>query len=267
MALERIDVAYYLAHSMGAGERGFAERDRQAARNFAQAARRAGVSRIVYLGGLGDDSADLSHHLASRHETGAQLAAHGVPVTEFRAAVIIGSGSASFEILRHLTERLPIMITPRWVGTRCQPIGIADVLDYLVGALDHPEVTGVVEVGGPDILSYGDMMRTYARLRGLRRLMIPVPVLTPRLSSYWVNLDLAGAGRDRPAAHRGPSQRGRRPRSRPGRRVRPPPAFLRRGARAGDRSDRPPRRRVHLVRRARRVGSGEPRRRSPPARG
>ncbi len=187
-ALERIEVAYYLAHSMGAGERGFAERDRQAARNFAQAAERAGGSRIVYLGGLGEDSADLSHHLASRHETGAELAAHGVPVTEFRAAVIIGSGSASFEILRHLTERLPIMITPRWVGTRCQPIGIGDVLDYLASALDHPEVTGIVEIGGPDILSYGDMMRTYARLRGLRRLMIPVPVLTPRLSSYWVNL-------------------------------------------------------------------------------
>jgi len=187
-ALEGIEVAYYLAHSMAGGERGFADRDRQSARNFAQAAARAGVSRIVYLGGLGDDSADLSHHLASRHETGAELAAHGVPVTEFRAAVIIGSGSASFEILRHLTERLPIMITPRWVGTRCQPIGIADVLDYLVGALDHPEVTGVVEVGGPDMLSYGDMMRSYARLRGLRRLMIPVPLLTPRLSSYWVNL-------------------------------------------------------------------------------
>ena len=188
IALEKVDVAYYLAHSMGAGERGFAERDRQAARNLAQAAKRAGVSRIVYLGGLGDDSAHLSHHLASRHETGVELAAHGVPVTEFRAAVIIGSGSASFEILRHLTERLPVMITPRWVGTRCQPIGIADVLDYLVGALDHPEVTGIVEIGGPDVLSYGDMMRTYARLRGLRRLMIPVPVLTPRLSSYWVNL-------------------------------------------------------------------------------
>jgi uncharacterized protein YbjT (DUF2867 family) len=187
-ALEGIDVAYYLAHSMGAGERGFAERDRLAARNFAQAAARAGVARIVYLGGLGDDAADLSHHLASRHETGAELAAHGVPVTEFRAAVIIGSGSASFEILRHLTERLPIMITPRWVGTLCQPIGIGDVLDYLAGALDHPEVAGIVEIGAPDVLSYGDMMRTYARLRGLRRLMIPVPVLTPRLSSYWVNL-------------------------------------------------------------------------------
>jgi len=187
-ALEGIEVAYYLAHSMGAGERGFAERDRLAARNFAQAAARAGVSRIVYLGGLGDDAADLSHHLASRHETGAELAGHGVPVTEFRAAVIIGSGSASFEILRHLTERLPIMITPRWVGTLCQPIGIRDVLDYLAGALDHPEVVGIVEIGAPDVVSYGDMMRTYARLRGLRRLMIPVPVLTPRLSSYWVNL-------------------------------------------------------------------------------
>jgi uncharacterized protein YbjT (DUF2867 family) len=187
-ALEGIDVAYYLAHSMGAGERGFAERDIQAARNFAVAAEQAGVGRIVYLGGLGDDAAGLSHHLSSRHETGAELAAHGVPVTELRAAVIIGSGSASFEILRHLTERLPIMITPRWVGTRCQPIGVRDVLDYLVGALDHPEIIGVVEIGGPDVLSYGDMMRTYARLRGLRRLMIPVPVLTPRLSSYWVNL-------------------------------------------------------------------------------
>src|SRR5512140_2365518 len=187
-ALEGIDVAYYLAHSMAEGEKGFAERDRQAAGNFAKAAARAGVSRIVYLGGLGDDSAALSHHLTSRHETGAELAAHGVPVTEFRAAVIIGSGSASFEILRHLTERLPIMITPRWVGTRCQPIGVRDVLDYLAGALDHADVTGVVEIGGPDGLSYGDMMRTYARLRGLRRLMIPVPVLTPRLSSYWVNL-------------------------------------------------------------------------------
>ena len=187
-ALEGVEVAYYLAHSMGAGERGFAERDRLAASNFAAAAARAGVSRIIYLGGLGDDVADLSHHLTSRHESGAELAAHGVPVTEFRAAVIIGSGSASFEILRHLTERLPIMITPRWVGTRCQPIGIRDVLEYLAGALDHPEATGIVEIGGPDILSYGDMMRTYARLRGLRRLMIPVPVLTPRLSSYWVNL-------------------------------------------------------------------------------
>ena len=186
--LDGVQIAYYLAHSMGGGEHGFADRDRMAAGNFARAAAAAGIQRIVYLGGLGDDDAKLSHHLASRHETGAELSAHGVPVTEFRAAVIIGSGSASFEILRHLTERLPVMITPRWVGTRCQPIGIRDVLDYLVGAIDHPEVTGIVEIGGPDVLSYGGMMRSYARLRGLRRLMIPVPVLTPRLSSYWVNL-------------------------------------------------------------------------------
>src|SRR4029450_6541094 len=113
------------------------------------AAARAGIARIVYLGGLGDDALDLSHHLASRHEAGAELAAHEVPVTEFRAAVIIGSGSASFEILRHLTERLPIMITPRWVSTRCQPIAIADVIAYLTAALDHPEITGIVEIGGP----------------------------------------------------------------------------------------------------------------------
>jgi uncharacterized protein YbjT (DUF2867 family) len=187
-AVEGVEIAYYLAHSMGSGERGFADRDQQAARNLASVAATAGVQRIVYLGGLGDDAEHLSPHLASRQQTGKELASLGVPVTEFRAAIIIGSGSASFEILRHLTERLPIMITPRWVGTRCQPIGISDALDYLVGALDHPDVTGVVEIGGPDILSYGDMMRTYARLRGLRRLMIPVPVLTPRLSSYWVSL-------------------------------------------------------------------------------
>jgi uncharacterized protein YbjT (DUF2867 family) len=187
-ALDGIDVAYYLAHSMRAGERGFAERDRIAAENFARAAGQAGIGQIVYLGGLGEDDGDLSTHLSSRQETGAELAAHGVPVTEFRAAVIIGSGSASFEILRHLTERLPIMVTPRWVRTRCQPIAIADVREYLVAALEHPEVVGVVEIGGPDVLSYGEMMQAYARLRGLRRLMIPVPVLTPRLSSYWVSL-------------------------------------------------------------------------------
>lgn len=187
-AVEGIDVVYYLAHSMRAGEAGFAERDRASARDLAISAARAGVQRIVYLGGLGEESAGLSHHLASRHEVGAELAAHGIPVTEFRAAIVIGSGSASFEILRHLTERLPVMITPRWVGTRCQPIGIRDVLDYLVAALDHPDITGIVEIGCPDVLSYGQMMLTYARLRGLRRLMIPVPVLTPRLSSYWVGL-------------------------------------------------------------------------------
>ncbi len=187
-ALEGVEVAYYLAHSMGAGEGRFAEQDRRAAANLAVAAREAGVGRIVYLGGLGRRADRLSPHLASRQQTGAELAAHGVPVTEFRAAVIIGSGSASFEILRHLTERLPVMVTPRWVSTRCQPIGIRDVLDYLAAALDHPEITGIVEIGGPDVLSYGEMMRAYADVRGLRRVMIPVPVLSPRLSSYWVSL-------------------------------------------------------------------------------
>lgn len=187
-ALEGVDIAYYLAHSMGGGEAGFAERDLRAARSFASIAARAGVARIVYLGGLGDDRTNLSHHLASRHEVGAELARHGVPVTEFRAAIVIGSGSASFEILRHLAERLPLMITPRWVATRCQPIGIGDVVAYLVESLDHPNITGIVEIGGPDVLSYGDMILRYAQLRGLRRLMIPVPVLTPKLSSYWVSL-------------------------------------------------------------------------------
>jgi uncharacterized protein YbjT (DUF2867 family) len=187
-AVDGIEVAYYLAHSMSAGEAGFEERDRTAARDFAAAAAAAGVHRIVYLGGLGDDATGLSHHLASRHEVGAELARHGIPVTEFRAAIVVGSGSASFEMLRSLTERLPIMITPRWVGTRCQPIGIRDALDYLLAALDHPEISGIVEIGGPNILSYGEMMLAYARQRHLRRLMIPVPVLTPRLSSYWVGL-------------------------------------------------------------------------------
>lgn len=187
-ALEGVDTAYYLAHSMAGGESGFAMRDLRAARWFGQAAREAGLRHIVYLGGLGDPASGLSPHLASRQETGAELAAHGVPVTEFRAAIVIGSGSASFELLRSLVEHLPVMLTPRWVRTRCQPIAIRDVLDYLRAAAGHPERAGVVEIGGPDVLSYAEMMQTYARLRGMRRLMIPVPVLTPRLSSYWCNL-------------------------------------------------------------------------------
>ena len=187
-ALENIDTAYYLAHSMAGGEAGFEQRDVTAARAFARAAHEAGVGHIVYLGGLGDPSVGLSPHLASRQQTGAQLAAPGVPVTEFRAAVIIGSGSASFELLRSLVEHLPVMIAPRWVRTLCQPIAIRDVLDYLVAAAGHPERAGIVEIGGPDVLSYAQMMHTYARLRGMHRLMIPVPVLTPRLSSYWCSL-------------------------------------------------------------------------------
>jgi uncharacterized protein YbjT (DUF2867 family) len=154
---------------MGAAESGFEDRDLQAARNFAAAAHRAGVRHIVYLGGLGSGDKGMSRHLASRQETGAALAAAGVPVTEFRAAIIVGSGSISFEMVRYLSERLPVMITPKWVNTRVQPIAIRDVLAFLQGALAQPP-TGhrVVEIGGPDVLSYREMMLTYARVRGLR---------------------------------------------------------------------------------------------------
>ncbi len=185
-AMDGVDVAYYLVHSMAGGEAGFIARDMRAATTFAHAAAAAGVRRIVYLGGLGDESDDLSPHLRSRHLVGELLASAGVPVLEFRAAIVIGAGSASFRMLRQLTDRLPVMITPRWVRVLCQPIAVRDVLSYLSHALDHEDADGVVEIGGPDVLSYGSMMRRYAALRGQRRLMLPVPVLTPRLSSYWV---------------------------------------------------------------------------------
>ncbi|MBW7883506.1 MAG: SDR family oxidoreductase [Caldilineaceae bacterium] len=186
-AMAGVDGAYYLIHSMnGSGD--FHERDLLAARQFGQAARDAGVQRIIYLGGLGDPEADLSKHLQSRQQTGQALQEAGVPVTELRAAVIVGSGSASFEMIRYLTEHIPVMVCPRWVYTRIQPIGIRDVLAYLVAALDTPESSGeVIEIGGADVLTYGEMMLGYARVRGLRRLLLPVPVLTPRLSSYWVH--------------------------------------------------------------------------------
>lgn len=188
-ALSGIDVAYYLVHSMGGGEKEFAERDRQAASHFARAARLAGVKRLIYLGGLGVASTGLSRHLASRHETGDVLRAEGPPVTEFRAAIIVGSGSISFEMIRVLTERLPVMICPRWVSTRCQPIAIRQVLAYLIQCLEKEESTGkILEIGGPDVLTYAQMMLQYASVRGLRRWLIPVPVLTPRLSSLWVDL-------------------------------------------------------------------------------
>jgi len=187
-AFEGIDAAYYLVHSLGGGG-GYSERDALAARNFAAAAKRAGTARLLYLGGLGDPEADLSEHLRSRHRTGDALREAGVPVTEFRCAVVVGSGSASFEMLRYLTERLPVMICPRWVYTRIQPIAIRNVIDYLVAALDHAESAGkVLEIGGADVVTYGEMMTGYARVRGLRRLLLAVPVLTPRLSSYWVHL-------------------------------------------------------------------------------
>ncbi len=187
-AMTGVEVAFYLVHSM-AGGHDFAQRDVLAARNFANAAKTAGVQRIIYLGGLGDSTTALSGHLRSRQETGEVLRASDVPVTEFRAAVIVGSGSLSFEIIRYLTERLPVMICPRWLFTRAQPIAIRNVLDYLVAGLDVPECTGrVIEIGGADVLTYGDMLRGYARARRLTRWLVPVPVLTPRLSSYWVHL-------------------------------------------------------------------------------
>ena len=188
-ALAGMEAAYYLIHSLAAGESGFEALDRTAARNFGEAAMRAGTRQIIYLGGLGERNTELSKHLRSRHETGEALRVGGAPVTEFRAAVIVGSGSLSFEMIRYLTERVPVMITPRWVKTRCQPIAVDDVTAYLVAALGNPDAIGrVFEIGGPEVLTYGDMMLGYARTRGLRRWLVAVPVLTPRLSSYWVDL-------------------------------------------------------------------------------
>lgn len=184
-ALAGVETAYYLVHSMGAGE-DFAALDRRAAGNFAAAARDAGVRRVVYLGGLGRASDALSPHLRSRHETGEILRSSGVPVVELRASVIIGSGSLSYEMVRALVERLPVMVCPRWVGEKTQPIAVEDVLAYLLAAPDV--AAGVYEIGGPEVVSYADVMREYARQRGLRRLLVPVPVLTPRLSSLWLGL-------------------------------------------------------------------------------
>lgn len=187
-ALEGVEVAYYLIHSMGTGQ-GFEERDRQAALNFGRAAREASVGRIVYVGALADPGCRLSPHFRSRHEVGEILRASGVPTTEFRASIIIGSGSLSFEIMRALVERLPVMITPLWVRVKCQPIAIDDLTSYLVAALGRPPgENGILEIGGADRVSYRDLMLEYARQRGLRRLLIPVPVLTPYLSSLWLAL-------------------------------------------------------------------------------
>lgn len=189
-AFANIDVAYYLVHSIGS-QRDWRERDMRAAENFRDAAAAASVEQMVYLGGLGDDAGGaLSTHLASRHEVGRVLARGPVPLTELRAAVVIGSGSASFEMLRHLVEVLPIMTTPRWVETRVQPIAVRDVLVYLVGVLGNPRALGrVFEIGGADVVTYRKMMQLYAECAGLRRrVIIPVPVLSPRLSSLWVGL-------------------------------------------------------------------------------
>ncbi|CQR66052.1 SDR family oxidoreductase [Streptomyces leeuwenhoekii] len=191
-ALRGVDVAYYLVHALGTG-RGFEETDRRAARIFGERAREAGVRRVVYLGGLtpaGVPEAALSPHLRSRAEVGRILLDCGVPATVLRAAVVIGSGSASFEMLRYLTERLPVMVTPSWVRTRIQPVAVRDVLRALVGSARMPDdVSRAFDIGGPDILTYRDMMARYAAVAGLpRRLIVPVPVLTPGLSSHWVGL-------------------------------------------------------------------------------
>lgn len=185
-AFDGCERAFYLVHSMETPGEDFADRDRRAATNFAGAAARAGVGKLIYLGGLG--KGDLSDHLKSRQEVGRILADSGVPTIELRAAVIIGSGSVSFEMLRYLTEVLPAMVTPQWVRTKCQPIAAADVLEILSAAATD-DAEGIVEIGGPDVMTYEAMMRVYAEVAGLpRRLIVPVPLLTPSLSSRWVGL-------------------------------------------------------------------------------
>ena len=189
-AFHETDAAYFLVHSIGS-QPDWQTRDRTAAENFRDAAAAADLEQIVYLGGLGDDAGGtLSPHLASRHEVGRILAAGRVPLTELRAAVVIGSGSASFEMLRHLVEVLPVMTTPRWVETRVQPIAVRDVLAYLIGVLGNADAYGrVFEIGGADVVTYHEMMDMYAQAAGLRRrVILPVPVLSPRLSSLWVGL-------------------------------------------------------------------------------
>lgn len=187
-ALEGVQTVYYLIHSMDS-RHDFEAMDRQAAESVANAARQAGVARIIYLGGLGESGSDLSPHLRSRHEVGTILRRSGAQVLEFRAAIVIGSGSLSFELVRALVERVPVMITPRWVLVATQPIAIEDLVAYLLAALDLPIADSrIYEIGGADQVGYRDIMREYARQRGLRRLMIAVPVLTPRLSSLWLGL-------------------------------------------------------------------------------
>lgn len=186
-ALEGIEVAFYLVHSMSGKD--FAAKDRKAATAFATAAEAAGVERIVYLGGLGRTGDKLSSHLTSRQEVGAILARGSVQTIELRAAIVVGTGSVAFEMLRYLTERLPVMIAPRWLSTKIQPIAESDLVDYLLEA-GTADVAGnrIVEVGGTDVMTYRDMILAYAKERGLRRGIIGVPVLTPNLSSYWIKL-------------------------------------------------------------------------------
>lgn len=191
--LDGCAAAYYLVHSLDSPD--FRARDAQAARTFADAAAGAGIERIIYLGGLGDDGDDLSAHLRSRREVEHLLASGGVPVTTLRAGIIVGHGGISWEMTRQLVERLPVMITPRWVHTRTQPIAVTDVVHYLVGVLDlaqaagrAPDIDGALDIGGPDVLSYLDMMRRVAAIEGRRTTVIPVPWLSPHLSSRWLAL-------------------------------------------------------------------------------
>ncbi|WP_256295902.1 NAD(P)H-binding protein [Haloarchaeobius salinus] len=187
-AFDGVDAAYYLVHSMQSGE-DFEDRDRRAARNFVDAADAVGVSRVVYLGGLGEERDRLSEHLRSRREVERLLEEGAFELTTLRAAIIVGAGSASFRMVHQLVKRLPVMVTPKWVSTPCQPIAIDDVVAYLVGVLDAPETAGrTFEIGGPDVLTYRGMLETTARVTGQRLRVVPVPVLSPELSAYWVGL-------------------------------------------------------------------------------
>jgi uncharacterized protein YbjT (DUF2867 family) len=186
-ALAGCDAAYYLVHSLDSPD--FEQGDAEAAKTFATAAAGAGLQRIVYLGGLGDDSDDLSAHLRSRRQVEKLLGTGGVPVTTLRAGIIVGCGGISWEMTRQLVEHLPAMITPRWVRTRTQPIAVADVIRYLVGVLDKPEAAGkTYDIGGPEVLEYVEMLRRVAVIEGRRRLVVPVPLLSPSLSSRWLAL-------------------------------------------------------------------------------
>ena len=188
-AFQGVDTAYYLVHSMGAGRAGFERRDRQAAEYFTAAAEKAGVRRVIYLGGLGEGGSELSEHLASRLEVARILGKGAFRTTFLRAAVIIGAGGASYEMIKAMVERVPVMITPRWVSTRSQPIAVADVVGYLVGCLREERTAGeTFDIGGPEILSYREMMERFAAIEGKSILVIPVPFLSLKLSSYWIGL-------------------------------------------------------------------------------
>lgn len=192
-AMEGVDAAYYLVHSMGGRSvfsfRSFVERDFRAAENFVKVADRAGLSRVVYLGGLGEMGGELSEHLQSRQKVGEILQSGRMQATVLRAANIVGAGGAPFEMLRYMVERLPVMVCPKWIDTRGQPIAVDNVIEYLIGSLLEPATAGLtLDIGGPDIITYRQLMLIYAKVRGLRRIILTVPVLTPRLSSYWINL-------------------------------------------------------------------------------